>query len=237
MSTRIPKNAGLFAWSVFAFGLFSIAGAQQDMRINQIRPAIVAPGDTLELVGENLGNPGQSKAVLMRPLVATGANDFINLQEVRWEDNSRVRVLIPETFPAGDYLVKIENDASERRGRSNLQGVRIGAQRLASANSTWPSLVIDRATIRGETLMLLGKHFGLAPGTRFVTIHQPDGESYLEQRLEVLSWNDSRIQARMPAELQPGGYFVLVNDDATCGSNSRSLVISSSREVTLAPSL
>jgi hypothetical protein len=234
LSIKLRLSIGLF----LSIGAVSTAWAQHDMRIDQIRPAMVAPGDTMEIAGENLGNPHQAKVVFISRLVETSANDFVNLAEVRWVDNQCVRVYIPATLPAGDYLVKIENDASERRGRSNLQRVTIGVSgndQPDIASSTWPSVVIDRATILSKTLELQGKNFGLEQGKRAVTIHQPDGEPYIEQRLEVLSWNDTFIQARLPVALQAGGYFVLVSNDITSGSNSKTVIIPSSREVTLAP--
>lgn len=221
-----------------AIGLGSLARAQHDMRIDQIRPAIVAPGGIMEIVGENLDNPNLAKVVFISRLAEASSNDFVNLAEVSWVDNHRIRVRIPATLPAGDYLVKVENDASERRGRSNLQRVTIGVpgnDRPDHAKPAWPSAVIDRVTIFGKTLELQGKHFGLEQGKRSVTIHQSGGESYVDQDLEVLSWNDTFIQARLPVELQPGDYFVLITDDITSGSNSKAVVIPGSREVTLAP--
>ena len=238
MSKKLSTNLRLSIWLFLSIGFVSMAWAQHDMRIDQIRPAIVAPGDTMEIVGENLSNPNQAKIVFISRLVEASSNDFVNLAEVSWVDNHRVRVHIPATLPAGDYLVKVENDASERRGRSNLQRVTIGVpgnDRPDHARSTWPSVVIDRVTIRGQTLELQGKHFGLEQGNRSVTIHQPDGEPYVDQRLEVLSWNDTFIQARIPVELQSGDYFVLVTDDITSGSNSKAVAIPGAREVTLAP--
>lgn len=234
LSTKLRQSIGL----LLSMGCVSLAWAQHDMRINPIRPAIIAPGDTMEIAGENLSNANLTKVVLISSLIEAPAYDFVNLAEVSWVDNHRVRVLIPATLPAGDYLVKIENDASERRGRSNLQRVTIGVpghNQADHARPSWPSTVIDRVTIRRQTLELEGKHFGIEPGNRSVTIHQPDGEPYIEQRLEVLAWNDTFIQARLPVALRPGDYFVFVADDVTTGSNSQTVIIPAWREVTLAP--
>ncbi len=235
MRKKLSTKFRLFVLLLLTIGLGAAAQAQHDMRIDQIRPAVVAPGDTMEIAGVNLSNPNLAKVVFISRLAEASANDFVNLVEVNWVDNQRVRVPIPAALPAGDYLVKVENDASERRGRSNLQRVTIAVPGQEYAGPAWPSVMIDRVTILGRTLELHGKNFGFEPGNRSVTIQQPDGEPYIEQQLEVLSWNDTFIQARIPVALQAGDYFVLVNDDATSGSNSKSVAIPGSREVTFAP--
>jgi hypothetical protein len=182
--------------------------------------------------------------VLISKLVDNVPTDFVDIREVSWVHGNLVRVNIPETLPAGDYLVKIETDASERRGRSNLQRIIIRDLKqnefddkmpTTAVRTTWPSVVIDRVTLQDETIALHGKHFGRNPGKRDVTIHQPDGESYVKQRLEVLSWDDTRIQLRLPDELPSGAYFVLINDEATSGSNSKAVIIPGPRELTFAP--
>jgi len=219
-------------------GLCSLAQAQHDMRIDQIRPAIAAPGESFEIIGVNLGNPSLARVVLIGQLVDGGPPDFVGLNEVSWVDSNRVRVNISEDFPVGNYLVKIENDASELRGRSNMQRLAIRAPRSMQADAgtakpivpaVWPGMLIERVTVQGRTIALQGKQFGRYQESRNVTIHQPDGDPYVQKRLEVLSWNDTQIQARAPIGLAPGKYFVLVNYDEALGwgSNSSAAIIPS----------
>jgi hypothetical protein len=217
-------------------GLASLAQAQHNMRITQIRPAIAAPGELFELIGVNLDNPNLTKAVLISRLVDDGPPDFVGLNEVSWVDDNLVRVNIPEELPVGNYLIKIENDASEQRGRSNMQRLAIRASKSVKADagtampfvpSVWPSMLIERVIVQGRTIALEGKHFGRYQESRNVTIHQLDGDPYVRKRLEVLSWTDTRIQARAPIGLAPGKYFVLVNYDEAWGwgSNSSAAII------------
>jgi hypothetical protein len=223
------RTANLAALTLLAtVASYSLAYAQPDMRIDQIRPPIVQQGESFEILGAHLGNPFGEKVVFVTRLIDGRPTAFVRMQDVMWINPALIRVAFPSGLPSGRYLVVVEADASQLRGRSNMEQLTVqrpqregrSAEILVAA---WPSMVIENIEPAGETLVIQGRNLGSGSGPQTVTLHRTYGASqFWHERLDVLSWNGERIQARLPARLDPGEYFVTVRYDATCcwGSNS-----------------
>jgi len=220
-------------WLLLIPGLCSIALAQHDMRIEGVYPDVVVPGNVVDISGAYLANYTGARKVFIARAWDNHPPSFFWLDDmsVDWASasDSRVQVGIPLGLPPGDYLLKIENDSSQSLGRSNVMMVRVldpsswtNGLPDASMRPAWQSTVIDSLqAIGGNTYSIQGRNFRFCSN---VILHSDYGQQYWPQ---VLSWDDNRIQVRIPAGLVPGEYFVQVNYDASVnlGSNSMSLSV------------
>jgi len=221
-------------WLLLIPGLCSIALAQPTTRIEQVYPAIVMPGNWVDISGAYLGNRRGTRKVFIARYGDNFPPLFFWLDDmyVNWASDSLVQVAIPSDLWPGDYLLKIENDYSQSRGRSNMLMVRVldpstNVWPDASMLPVWRSTVIDnlsRDGIDGDIYLIQGRNVGFCSN---VTLQGDPVQQFMPRPLEVLSCDDSRIRVRIPAGLPQGTYLVQVNNDASWiwGSNSMRLSV------------
>jgi hypothetical protein len=212
------------------------------MRIERVDPDTASPGDLIEIHGENFGSP-QGKAVIIWRVVDHRPIRYI-MRVSRWSDNL-IRARIPGSLPPDTYGVYISRDArpllSSNHGRVTIPDPnrRPGDARYRADDQYERAAIADRPAPRGGMLIqsvvpdearpgqlldIRGANFGSRPQGKIVAINLGR-----VNRMQVVSWSNEVIRARVPRTLMPGNYRVLVYYDDSFRTSSNSLPVTIER--------
>jgi len=231
---------------VLSVGFCLSAQARDRMRIDQVNPTIASPGETIEITGDFGALQGNKVVMIFRVI---NRQPVRYIMRVDWSAH-RIRARLPNDLAPDQYLVFVYYAgrpfwASNKRavtirggrGERSGDGPRYGADRnteraAVPQNRGGPAptpnaggMLIEHikpdSTHPGDTIDILGVHFGSRPAGKIVAINLGR-----VNRAKVLHWSDNRIKARVPNGLAPGEYRVLIYYDNSFRTSSNSLPLS-----------
>lgn len=192
--------------ALIGLGVASIAQAQGRTKIKAVTPGEVYPGNKFEIVGRGFGDRQRNRTVILSGAVH-GRSALHKLEVLEWSE-SRILVDTWETVSPGIYRVGIYAGDGLRLIGNTEQMVVLGG------------IVIERispdSAAPGQTVEIHGIHFGRVQAHRIASLNRNGRRVFLQ----VSSWSETLIRARLPIHVDSGQHRVLIYYDDTLRSSS-----------------
>lgn len=188
----------------------SSAPGQTRMLIRRMTPARVYVMDRFDLIGSDFGDHKPKTLMVVMKLNDDGRRWSHKPRILKWSHRlielETPESAVPGHYTIGIYLGRESNLISNEMNLTVLGGIMIQSIKPNPASP-------------GDTIEILGVHFGSNQVARWVSINRNGTTT----RLPILNWSEERIRAQVPESVDVGNYVLLIYYDEGIDSGSPSV--------------